>query len=223
MSANHSESIEMYLKTVAELGGIRLPVPIGRVAERMEVTSVSANEMMKRLATQGLIEHLPYKGVKLTREGCKLANNVIRRQRLWECFLVDRLGMDWAKSHELACDLEHATAAEVAEAMAVFLGQPDQCPHGNPIPAAGSETDAESGVSLDTFAVGQTGRIVAVRPESEEVLAYLHERALLPGQQVTVTESAPLQGPLTLDLGGTQVVLGLNLAGLILMEEKESG
>jgi DtxR family Mn-dependent transcriptional regulator len=223
MSISHSESMEMYLKTVAEIGGIREPVPIGRVAERMEVTSVSANEMMKRLAAQGLIEHLPYKGVKLTRAGCRLANNVIRRQRLWECFLVDKLGMNWAQSHELACDLEHATAAAVAEALANYLGQPGRCPHGNPIPIADSETDVDLGVSLDSFQVGQMGRIVAIRPEREEVLAYLHERGLLPGQQVTVIESAPLQGPLTLDLGNRQVVLGLNLATLILMEGEAVG
>ena len=70
------------------------------------------------------------------------------------------------------------------------------------------------------FKVGQTGRIFAIRPEREAVLAYLHERDLIPGQEITVIESAPLQGPLTLNLGKVEVVLGLNLAALILMEEE---
>ena len=92
-----SESVEMYLKTVAELGGEHGPVPIGRVAKRMGVSPVSANEMMKRLGEQRLIQHQMYKGVSLTDDGRRLANSVIRRQRLWECFLVDHLKLDWAR------------------------------------------------------------------------------------------------------------------------------
>jgi len=214
----HSESMEMYLKSVAELGGTRAPVPIGRVANRMGVTSVSANEMMKRLAAQGWIEHQPYKGVLLTRSGRRLANNVIRRQRLWECFLVDMLHLDWARSHELACDLEHATAAEVADALAVFLGHPTRCPHGNPIPPADGEGEAENGIPLSQLSIGQSGRILSVQPESEEVLAYLFEKGLHPGQEITVLEVAPLDGPITLRLGESEVVLGLNLASLVLVE-----
>lgn len=213
-----SESMEMYLKTVAELGGAEAPVPIGRVAERMEVTAVSANEMMKRLAAQGWITHRPYKGVVLTRSGSKLANNVIRRQRLWECFLVDKLHLDWAKSHDLACELEHATAAEVAEALAAYLDHPTHCPHGNPIPAADSETESLSGTPLSELAIGQTGRIVAIHPGTEEILSHLFARQIVPGQQVTLVEAAPLQGPLTLNIGDRDVALGLNLASLVLVE-----
>jgi DtxR family Mn-dependent transcriptional regulator len=219
MMKTSSESMEMYLKSVSELGGSRVPVPIGRVAERMGVTSVSANEMMKRLASQGWIEHQPYKGVVLTGSGRKLANNVIRRQRLWECFLVDRLELDWARSHELACDLEHATASEVAEALADYLGHPERCPHGNPIPATDSEADQDSGVFLSDLVVGQSARVIAVRPAGEEVLTYLFDRGILPGQLVTVAEAAPLQGPLTLSLEEGKVVLGLNLAALVVVQE----
>lgn len=219
MSINSSESVEMYVKSVAELGGDRQPVPIGRVAERMDVTPVSANEMMKRLGSQGYIEHQMYKGVQLTSAGLALANNIIRRQRLWECFLVDKLKLDWARSHELACDLEHATAEEVVEALVSYLGSPTHCPHGNPIPEADSQEPLQSGVLLSELATGHTGRILAIRPENHEVLAYLHDRKLLPGRVVTVIETAPLQGPLTLRLDDDEVVLGLNLASLVQIEE----
>lgn len=221
-----SESVEMYLKTVAELGGEHGPVPIGRVAERLGVSPVSANEMMKRLGEQQLIRHQMYKGVSLTDDGRRLANNVIRRQRLWECFLVDHLKLDWAKVHDMACDLEHATASEVAEALAQYLGNPNRCPHGNPIPDPDGEVGQATGLTLSRLEVGQSGWIRAIVPESSELLAYLAERGLRPGQAVTVVEAAPLQGPITLQVGDSkerpQVALGLALAELVLVERIES-
>ena len=220
-----SESVEMYLKTVAELGGEHGPVPIGRVAERMGVSPVSANEMMKRLGEQRLIQHQMYKGVSLTDNGRRLANSVIRRQRLWECFLVDHLKLDWARVHDLACDLEHATATEVTEALAQYLGNPGRCPHGNPIPDRDGEVGQENDLTLSRLKVGQSGRIRAIVPESSELLAYLAERGLIPGQSLTVLEAAPLKGPLTLRVGDSQeepqVALGLALAELVQIDRVE--
>jgi len=221
MEVGRSESIEMYLKSIAELNGARVPVPIGRVAERMGVTTVSANEMMKRLAGEGLIRHQPYKGVVLTGDGRELANSVIRRQRLWECFLVDKLQLDWARSHELACDLEHATAVEVTLALDDYLGHPTHCPHGNPIPAPGREMTGEAGIPLSALAVGQASSIIAIKPEKEEVLSYLYDRGLLPGKRIKVIEIAPLEGPITLQFENREVILGVNLASLILVDEIE--
>lgn len=124
-----SESTEMYLKALAELGD--RDVAIARLAGRLGVTHVSANEMMRRLAEQGLVKHTPYKGVTLTKKGREVAANVLRRQRLWEVFLYQHLKIEWAKIYELACSLEHATAPEVTDALADFLGNPTVCPRGN--------------------------------------------------------------------------------------------
>src|SRR5690606_25434297 len=124
-----SESTEMYLKAMSELGD--RDVAIARVAERLNVTNVSANEMMRRLGEQGLVTHTPYKGVTLTKQGREVAANVIRRQRLWEVVLYEHLNIEWAKVYELACSLEHATAPEVTEALAEFLEHPETCPRGN--------------------------------------------------------------------------------------------
>ena len=217
-SGANSESVEMYLKSVAELGGDEIPVPIGRVAERLGVSPVSANEMMKRLADQDLIDHQPYKGVTLTVSGRELANSVIRRQRLWECFLVDYLELDWARVHELACDLEHATAHEVAKALAIFLDHPTKCPHGNPIPDAEGEMESSPAVPLSSLKVGQVSRVQAVVPQNSEILTYLAKRKLLPGQEVMVLDVEPLQGPLTLQVGPEKVMLGQNIARLVLVE-----
>ena len=217
-----SESVEMYLKSLAELGGVSSTIPIGRIAERLGVSPVSANEMMKRLGEQQLIRHKPYTGVRLTDKGRRLANSVIRRQRLWEIFLVDYLQLNWASAFDMACELEHATSPEVTESLAAYLGQPTRCPHGNPIPDPDGQVERTSELSLTDIEVGQSARIQAIAPESSEVLRYLADRKLLPGNLATVIEAEPLQGPLTLlvtrEKTSDEVILGLNLASLVFVD-----
>ena len=212
-----SESTEMYLKAMVELSD-REMVGIGRLAERLSVTSVSANEMVRRLGEQGLVKHTPYKGVALTKKGREVACNVLRRQRLWECFLYDHLKIEWTQLYELACSLEHATAPEVTEALAVFLGDPKTCPRGNPIPAADGSFTPLNGIPLNMVAVGETVRVLAVNATATDVIKHLYDRGLLPGHTVTVVEAAPLQGPLTLRVEGKDVVLGLSLAEFVIVE-----
>jgi DtxR family transcriptional regulator, Mn-dependent transcriptional regulator len=220
--SHKSESHEMYLKSLAELGAGLEPVPVARVAERLGVTQVSANEMMKRLAEWDLVAHQPYKGITLTHAGRKAAHDVIRRQRLWECFLVDHLGLPWGAAYELACSLEHATAPEVAEALAAYLGHPAVCPHGHPIPDSNGRLAALGGFPLADLELDRPARITAVFPESAQSLTYLEERGLVPSQVVTVRERAPLDGPLTLLAADKEVALGLGLAALIRVEPLES-
>lgn len=218
-----SESTEMYLKAIAELGAPDA-VAVGRVAERLGVTPVSANEMVHRLDEQGWVKHTPYKGVVLTPAGQGVASNVLRRQRLWECFLYTHLHIAWAKTYELACALEHATAPEVTEALAAFLGHPSTCPRGQAIPAADGVIAPVQGAPLHQAAIGSTVRVLVITATATEVLTYLEARALLPGCVVTLVEAAPLQGPLTLRLHPTatqlasEVVLGLALAAYVLVQ-----
>ena len=217
MSARQlSESTEMYLKAMSELGD--QDVAIARLAERLSVTHVSANEMMHRLDEQGLVTHTPYKGVTLTKKGRAAAVNVLRRQRLWECFLYDHLKIEWASVYELACSLEHATAPEVTEALADFLGNPKVCPRGIPIPAETGMFTPLSGIPLSEVAVGETVNVQAVNATAIAVLTYLQERNILPGQTIKVIEAAPLQGPLTLNVGEKEVTLGLSLAEFVIVE-----
>jgi DtxR family transcriptional regulator, Mn-dependent transcriptional regulator len=218
MSLPHlSESTEMYLKAMAELGDGEV-VPIGRLAERLEVTSVSANEMVKRLGDQGLVSHTPYKGANLTKKGRLAASSVVRRQRLWECFLHDYLKIEWAQLYELACALEHATAPEVTDALANFLGNPLACPHGNPIPTVDGSFKRVAGIPLSEVRLGSTVRVLAVRATATDVLKHLQERDILPGREITVLEAAPMQGPLTLDVEGNRVLLGLLISKFVIVE-----
>jgi len=211
-----SASTEMYLKALIEFNGHEV-VAISRLADRLGVTPVSANEMVRRLVEQGLVEHLPYKGVTLTATGREAASDVMRRQRLWEVFLHDHLNIEWAKIYEMACSLEHATAPEVTEALAAYLGDPHTCPRGNPIPAADGSFTPLDGQPLSETALGQRVRVIAVNATATDVLTYLQEREILPGHEITVLEAAPLQGPLTLRVGDKEVVLGLSLAEFVIV------
>lgn len=212
-----TESTEMYLKAMAELG-VGEVVAVGRLANRLGVTNVSANEMVHRLTENGLVSHTPYKGVALTKTGCAVACSVLRRQRLWECFLYEHLHIEWAKLYELACSLEHATAPEVTEALAVFLGDPKFCPRGNPVPAADGKMTRLDGIALHDVPVGATVRVLAVNATETEALKYLQTRGILPGCELTVGEAAPMEGPLTLSVDGKEVALGLLLSEFVIVE-----
>jgi DtxR family transcriptional regulator, Mn-dependent transcriptional regulator len=217
MSVQMSESTEMYLKAMVELGhGDK--VAVGRLAGRLGVSNVSANEMVHRLTDQGLVAHIPYKGVELTEAGQAAACNVLRRQRLWECFLYEHLKIEWAKLYELACALEHATAPEVTEALAAYLGYPKFCPRGNPIPTAEGVFIPLNGIPLRDAPIGSTVRVIAVNATETEINRYLQDRSILPGQTLTILEAAPMDGPLTLKVDGQEVALGLRLTEFAIVE-----
>jgi DtxR family Mn-dependent transcriptional regulator len=147
-----------------------------------------------------------------------MACSVLRRQRLWECFLYEYLKIEWAKLYELACALEHATAPEVTEALAAFLGDPKFCPRGNPIPAADGSLTPLSGILLRDAPIGSTIRILAINATETNVLRHLQERDILPGRDLTVVEAAPMKGPLTLNVNGNHVALGLLLSEYVIVE-----
>ena len=213
-----TESAEMYLKTICELEDGDEPVAISRVAERLGVSPVSATEMVKRLAERGLLDHTLYKGVTLTEAGRRRALNVLRRHRLWECFMVDHLGVAWEKSHDFACRIEHSTNDEVAEALAVFLGQPTRCPHGNPIPTSDSEVAQCHTTALNQLEIGQGGRVACIYREETALLNYLAPRRVFPDQLVSVEDIAPFNGPLTVRIGDQTHVLGREIAAHILIK-----
>lgn len=212
-----NETVEMYLKTIAELSVGTEPVVIARVAERLGVSAVSANEMMKRLTEQGYLTHERYKGVCLTDRGRSIAHNVMRRQRLWECFLADHLKLNWAGVYEAACRLEHATSNVVAEALAAYLGHPEVCPHGNPIPRGDGSLPEMTARPLTALAVGEAGHIDSILPTTTEVYAYLNRHCVIPAQPFTVVEIAPMDGPITLSMAVGRVALGRTMADLVLV------
>jgi DtxR family Mn-dependent transcriptional regulator len=213
------ESTEMYLKTIAELANERDPVPVTSVADRLGISTVSASEMIHRLEARKFVRHRPYKGVYLTEVGRREANGVIRRQRLWECFLTDELGIPWEKVHDFACRLEHATDPMVTEALADFLNHPTTCPHGNPIPTADGEMPPLEGAPLDDLKQGEKGIILRIHPVSKELVKHLDERGFSPGRKIEVTEIAPFNGPMSIKVEDQIHVIGREVAAHVMIQQ----
>jgi DtxR family Mn-dependent transcriptional regulator len=173
--------------------------------------------MVGRLAERGLLTHKPYKRIALTAKGRDQALTLIRRHRLWERFLTDVLGLPWDQVHEEACRLEHETSTLVEDGLAQFLGGPDTCPHGHPVPTAEGEIGLEGGYSLAQLKKGQRARVLSVPEDDDGVLRYLAALGLEPDATILVEEVAPFQDPLTLRVGQVRHALGRELASKILV------
>ncbi len=215
-----SQNVEEYLEAIYKLAEGDVPVGIPALAERLSISPVSANEMIRRLVREGLVVYVPYKGVTLTPEGEARALSILRRHRLWERFLVDMLGMPWEEAHEAACGLEHVSSPSLIDRLERFLGEPGTCPHGHAVPTAAGQIAACSGHPLSDLAAGDEGIILQVPEEEPGVLTYLSELGLRPGTVVVVENVAPFEGPLMLRVGGAVLALGRNLAARILVERR---
>ncbi len=212
-----TESAEEYLEAICKLGEEGQPVAVSALAKHLEISSVSANEMVRKLVERDLVLYEPYKGVSLTPAGRIQALAVIRRHRLWERFLTDVLGLSWDQVHEEACRLEHVTSPLVEERLAQFLGEPETCPHGHPMPTADGEMTVEAGRPLAELTAGQRARVLRVPEGDDDLLRYLATLGLKPQAVVQVEAAAPFQGPLTVQVGEAQHVLGRELASQIVV------
>ena len=211
-AADLTRSVEDYLKTIYTLSEAGQPATTTGIAEALTLAAPSVSGMVKRLAEAGLLEHLPYHGVTLTADGRRAALRMLRRHRLIEAYLVKSLGYSWDTVHDEAERLEHAVSDDLIERMARALGNPRFDPHGDPIPTADGTMVEVSAVPLPDVAVGETVMITRVDSSSAERLRWLGDAGLVPGVQVTVLEVQPFSGPITLNLGAKQRVVGHDLA-----------
>lgn len=212
-----TESAEEYLEAIYKLGEEGQPVALSTLAECLEISSVSANEMVRKLVERKLVLYEPYKGVSLSPAGQAKALAVIRRHRLWERLLTDVLGLSWDQVHEEACRLEHATSPLVEERLAQLLGEPKTCPHGHPMPTAEGDMAVEAGCPLAELTAGQRARVLRVPEGDDGLLRYLATLGLKPQATVQVEVAAPFQGPLTVQVGEARHVLGRELASQIVV------
>src|SRR3954447_8207557 len=184
----------------------------------MGVTAASASAMVKRLDGLGLVSHVPYRGVKLTDAGSKVALEVLRHHRLLELYLTETLGVPWDRVHEEAEVLEHVLSEELEELIAAKLGNPTRDPHGDPIPTRdGRIVEAET-TALQDLAAGATARFVRVSDSDPEMLRYLAERGIAPDCEFEVIEKQPFDGPLFVRFGDDVHVLGGTLARAMRVE-----
>ncbi len=205
--------MEDYAKALYALEA-RSPGPVGTsaLAQRLGLTPGSVSAMLRKLDELGLLHLTPYHGVQLTEEGRRLALEVMRHHRLIELFLAEQLGMAWDRVHQEAEVLEHWISEELEAAIAEKLGHPTLDPHGDPIPSADLRIDEGATVSLESLAPGQEGLFVRVSDSDPEMLRFLAQRRIAPGERLRVVEKQPFDGPVFLRLADHEVVLGSRLA-----------
>jgi len=218
-----TEAVEDYAKAIyalqERLGG---PVSTNALAERLGVAPASASAMVKRLAEQGLVAHVPYHGAALTPAGERVALEVIRHHRLLELYLAHELGVPWDRVHLEAEVLEHVLSEELEQRIAIKLGHPTHDPHGDPIPSPELAVDDVETVSLSALAPGATGTFARVSDADAEMLRYLAERGIAIGDHVEVIERMPFDGPVLVRVGPTTHPLGGRLADAMRVEPNAS-
>ncbi len=204
-----SPAVEDYCKAIYTLETrTKEPVPTNALAERLELTTGSVSGMLKKLDELGLISHVPYRGVRLTPEGRRVALEVIRHHRLLELYLAEALHMPWDRVHDEAEVLEHVLSDELEELIAAKLGHPTIDPHGDPIPSAELELDEHPTRSLESLEPGEEGTFVRVSDSDPAMLRYLDEQGILPGGHIHVLERQPFGGPLLVSVDGSEHMLG---------------
>ena len=211
-------AFEEYCEAIFELREDDVEVIQARIAERLDVSRPAVSEMIRRMEKQGLVA-IEAGDIRLTDDGLRLAEQVVRRHRIAEVFLTDVLGLSWAEAHAEAGKWEHVISDRVEQAMLGVLDDPTTCPHGNPIPGSGYR--APDMVNLATIDDGEPFTVVRIPEELEftpGLLEWLESSSLRPGMAGTVTGSSP-DGTLTVEVDGKHVGVGQFAAERILVTQ----
>lgn len=209
-----TRSIEDYLKAIYELQMSSGAAQTSAIADALAVAPPSVSGMVKRLSESGLLDHVPYRGVQLTPSGKRAALRMVRRHRILETYLTQKLGYDWDSVHAEAERLEHAVSDELVERMAMALGNPRYDPHGAPIPTMSGEIEQLENLPLTEVPVGELAELRMVSDKDSERLRYLASLGLRPGVSFEVVGRQPFRGPVTIRVSGAprEQAIGFELA-----------
>lgn len=187
---SHAE--ENYLKAIFKISEKEgKSASTNAIASEMQTTAASVTDMLRRLAEKNLIDYAKYRGVQLTEEGGRVATALIRKHRLWEVFLMEKLGFAWDEVHELAEQLEHVQGNTLVERLDVFLGHPRFDPHGDPIPDAQGRWAFRPQVLLSQMQPGDAGAVTGVNDHSAAFLQYLDQLGIALGVRLELLERIP--------------------------------
>jgi DtxR family Mn-dependent transcriptional regulator len=193
---------ENYLKALLNLCNADDEVSINDLSKRLNIKMPSVNSMMKRFAEKELVAYESYKPVKLSAKGKKEASMIIRKHRLTEMFLVEKMDFNWEEVHEIAEQIEHIQSPLFFEKMDALLGYPKFDPHGSPIPDKNGKVIKTSYVPLNVCESGKVVTLKAVSDSSEAFLRFLNGRSILLGDQLKVLSKEPFDGSMQIEVQG---------------------
>ncbi|MFT4850604.1 MAG: DtxR family Mn-dependent transcriptional regulator, partial [Sediminicola sp.] len=204
---------ENYLKAIYHLETkFTKEVSTNAIAEAMETKPSSVTDMVQKLAEKKLLSYQKYKGTQLTEGGRKIAAKVVRKHRLWEVFLVDKLNFQWDEVHEIAEQLEHIKSDELIVRLDKYLGCPEFDPHGDPIPDEHGNIKSSKKKLLAEIEKNQQGICVGVKESSTEYLRYLDKKKIGIGSEITVVSKEYFDGSMVIEVGPDQFSISKKIA-----------
>ena len=203
---NFTNSEENYLKAVYHLQSGEDTVTTNALAQKLNTRPASVTDMMKKLDAKKLLHYTPYYGFHLTEQGKKAALHIIRRHRLWEVFLAQKLGFEWDEVHSLAEELEHVSSKKLIDKLDAFLGHPHFDPHGDPIPDSRGRLKSDTAVTLEKLPLQVSAVVCRVANQSPEMLELLDHKAIRIGTKLEVRKQFPFDNSYELKLKSNTLI-----------------
>ena len=217
-----SSTEENYLKAIFKLSEKNPDnITTNSIASTISTAPASVTDMLRKLSDKKLIHYEKYRGVQLTKKGREAAVMLIRNHRLWEVFLLDKLGFTWDQVHEVAEEMEHVRSPLLIARLEKFLGYPKYDPHGDPIPDAQGHINYHEQVSLSELKGGEKGKVVGVVEQSANFLRYLDKINLAINSTVEVLELNDYDNSRLIKLGKNQVFVSEKVCGNLIVERKK--
>jgi DtxR family Mn-dependent transcriptional regulator len=208
---------ENYLKAIYHLSLNNVNVSTNQIAAALSTKAASVTDMLKKLAEKLLINYAKYQGVSLTPAGEKIAVNIIRKHRLWEYFLVEKLNFKWDEVHEMAEEMEHISSLELIDRLDKFMGYPRHDPHGDPIPDRNGNIKKNNLVSVAELEANACGIISGVGEHSPAFLQYLEKLQLVIGKKISVIEVVDYDRSVVLQMEGNNINISREVASNLLI------
>ena len=206
-------SEENYLKAIYHLNvNFDEEISTNAIAEKMDTKASSVTDMLKKLAEKGLVNYIKYQGVSLTNEGKLYAKMIVRKHRLWEVFLVDKLEFSWDEVHDVAEQLEHIKSEKLINKLDDFLGNPKEDPHGDPIPDAHGMIIKVDKKLLSEIEIGQKEICVGVKDTSSEFLQYLDKQKIALGSAIEIISKEDFDASLQLSVDQRELTVSNKIA-----------
>jgi DtxR family Mn-dependent transcriptional regulator len=208
---------ENYLKIIYHLAENTNNVQTNAIAEQMQTKPASVTDMIKKLADKGFIDYIKYQGVTMTEKGRNAAIDIVRKHRLWEVFLVDKLNFKWDEVHDVAEELEHIKSTALIERLDEFLGFPKSDPHGDPIPDKNGRFAKTQFTKLIELKIGDSGTITGVSQHSSAFLKHLEKLGLTLGKQIQINDVTDFDGSVEILILDKQINISREVAKHILI------
>lgn len=215
-----TSSEENYLKAIYHLSLIsEKGISTNAIAKKLDTKASSVTDMIKKLADKNVLVYKKYQGVKLTSEGKKTAANIIRKHRLWEVFLVEKLNFSWDEVHDVAEQLEHIKSAKLIDEIDALLGFPKYDPHGDPIPDKEGNLDQIEKNLLSILKIGEKGICVGVHDSSSTFLQFLDKQNIALGKELEVIEKEEFDESMTIKINQNEITISNKIANNLYIQK----